>query len=308
MDREGEDDEIMRMGATMNQIIKPLRNAVLPFTAILMLVGPWDSAGALAQGAGDLIVTPTRIVLEGRDRSAQVTLSNQGSAAAVFRISLIAMDMDENGSLQEVEAGTAGVKTAEKLVRYAPRQIEIAPGGTQVVRLSVRKPADLEEGEYRSHMFFRAVPDESAGRNVADDDQLQDNELRVQLIPIYGITIPVIVRHGELAADVGLSDVEVLEANADRPARIALTMMRRGDRSAFGDVTATYTPADGGGSVVVAQVTRVAVYTPRESRRLVLPLRLPEGVVLGQGALRVEYRATAKDGGELLAESTIQLN
>lgn len=284
-----------------------LRNGVVPFAAMVLLVGVLGGTGAMAQGAGDLIVTPTRVVLEGRDRAAQVTLSNQGAAAAVFRISLIAMDMDENGNLEEVDPQAAGIATAEDLIRYAPRQIQIAPGATQVVRLSVRKPAGLEDGEYRSHMFFRAVPDESAGRNVADDAELEDNELRVQLIPIYGITIPVIVRHGELHADVGLSGIEILEADADRPARIALTMTREGDRSAFGDVTATYTPADGGGSVVVAQVTRVAVYTPRDSRRLVLPLRLPEGVPLGQGTLRVEYRATAKAGGRLLAETTVQL-
>ncbi|MEQ8664158.1 MAG: fimbria/pilus periplasmic chaperone [Rhodospirillales bacterium] len=290
----------------MNKIVCHFTRKTVAFVAALILANGIFGQEVLAQGAGDLIVTPTRVVLEGRDRAAQVTLSNQGSTAAVFRISLIAMDMDENGNLKEIEAGTGGVKTAEDLIRYAPRQIEIAPGATQVVRLSVRKPAGLEEGEYRSHMFFRAVPDESAGRNVADDGQLQDNELRVELIPIYGITIPVIVRHGELSADVGLSDVQVLAADADRPARISLNMTRAGDSSAFGDVTATYTPS-GGGSVVVAQVTRVAVYTPRDSRRLVMPLRLPEGVTMGQGTLRVEYRATAKAGGHLLAESTVQL-
>lgn len=254
-----------------------------------------------------MIVSPTRVVLQGRERSAQVTLSNQGSAAAVYRISLIAMAMDENGNLEEVEPGAEGVQTAEKLIRYAPRQITIPPGGAQVVRLSVRKPAGLPEGEYRSHMFFRAVPDESAGRNVADETDLQENELRIQLIPIYGVTIPVIVRHGDLAVDVALKDVALLPAEGDVPARIAVNMAREGSSSAFGDLMATYTPAGGGEPIVVSQANRVAVYTPITDRSMVMPLQVPDGVTMGQGTLKVEYRQTPKDGGQLIAEKTINL-
>ena len=41
------------------------------------------------QAAGNLMVTPTRIVFDERDRSAQVTLVNQGDASGNFRISFI---------------------------------------------------------------------------------------------------------------------------------------------------------------------------------------------------------------------------
>ena len=44
-----------------------------------------SSSLALAQGS--LMVTPRRIVFEGRDRSAEVTLSNRGSVAGTYRIS-----------------------------------------------------------------------------------------------------------------------------------------------------------------------------------------------------------------------------
>jgi len=265
------------------------------------------SAPARAQGAGDLVVTPTRVVFEGRERSAQVTLSNQGSAASVFRISMIAMAMDENGEMTEIEPGTQGVQTADELIRYAPRQITIPPGGAQVVRLSVRKPGGLAEGEYRSHMFFRAVPDESAGRNVADETDLQENELRIQLIPIYGITIPIIVRHGDLTVDAGLGDVSLLPAEGDVPARISVDLTRDGTSSSFGDLVAIYTPAGGGEPLVIAQVTRIAVYTPNRRRVMLMPVQMPDGVELGQGSLKIEYRQTPNDGGQLIAEKTIQI-
>ena len=173
-----------------------MNRVLLSFVCFLVLLAGLSPQSSRAQGAGDLVVTPTRVVFEDRTRNAQVTLSNRGAATATFRISLVDMEMTETGEMRQVEGSPQS--SAASLVRFAPRQIDIAPGAHQVVRLSLRKPADLADGEYRSHMFFRAVPPQSVGRSVADDTALQDNELQIQLIPIYGITIPVIVRQGQL--------------------------------------------------------------------------------------------------------------
>jgi len=283
------------------------RGVVWLSVVAVAILGVLAARDAVAQGAGDLVVSPTRVVLEGRERSAQISLSNRGSEVATFRISLITMHMDENGGLNEVERGTNGIQDANDLIRYAPRQIEIAPGAAQVVRLSVRKPSDLADGEYRSHMFFRAVPDETAGRSVTDDTDLEEGELRIQLIPVYGITIPVIVRQGDLSAEASLSGVAVLPEDADGPQRISLTMGRSGDRSLFGDLTATYTPSSGGEPLVVAQISRLGLYTPNATRHVVMPVRMPEGTALGQGTLSLEYRAVEEDGGELQAQTSISL-
>ena len=274
----------------------------------LGLSSAWPHA-LMAQGAGDLVVTPTRIVFEERTRSAQVTLANRGSATATFRISLIDMLMDENGEMREALADAGEVQSAASLVRYAPRQIDIAPGAHQVVRLSLRKPGNLADGEYRSHMFFRAVPPESAGRSVTDETALQKNELRIQLIPIYGVTIPVIVRHGALSLNAGISDTVHLPTSGDLPERMEITLTRGGDRSAFGDLVATYQPADGSADIIVGRISRLAVYTPNAKRHVAMTLQVPDGVRLKPGGkVRVTYRATETEGGDVLAEQTISLN
>ena len=62
------------------------------FTLFLLIatVLPWVAPSeAWSQSAGDLVVAPTRIVFEGRTRTAQISLLNRGSAAATYRISLI---------------------------------------------------------------------------------------------------------------------------------------------------------------------------------------------------------------------------
>jgi len=262
---------------------------------------------ALAQGAGDLVVTPTRVVFEDRTRGTQVTLANRGSATATFRISLIDMEMDENGEMREAQPGA--VQSASQLVRFAPRQIDIAPGKHQVVRLSLRKPASLADGEYRSHMFFRAVPPESAGRNVTDETDLQKNELRIELIPIYGVTIPVIVRHGQLTMGVDISKSVHVATSDTLPEHLEIALTRNGNRSAFGDLIATYQPADGGENIIVGRISRIAVYSPNEKRNVIMTLQVPEGVTLKKGGqLKVTYQSIETEGGKTLAEKTAPLN
>jgi P pilus assembly chaperone PapD len=164
---------------------------------------------AMAQSLGDLIVSPTRVVFEGRTRSAKVSLSNRGSESAVFRISFVEMMMTEGGQLVRVKDPTQAEMVASSMIRYAPRQIEIKPGDTQVIRLSVRRSSDLADGEYRSHLYFRAVPPESSGRSVTEDTGGESGGLQIELIPIFGVSIPIIVRSGELSASAGVADIEL---------------------------------------------------------------------------------------------------
>jgi len=264
---------------------------------------------AQAQGGGDLVVSPTRVVFEARTRSSKVTLANRGSATATFRISLIDMAMDEYGQMSQAAPEDTSLPSAKKLIRYAPRQIDIAPGATQVVRLSLRKPANLADGEYRSHMFFRAVPPEGAGRSVTDDTPLEQGELRIQLVPIYGVTIPIIVRNGQLSTDAGMQNLALKDATEAEPQKLEIELTRAGDRSAFGDLVALYRPAGGGEEIVVGRISRVAVYTPNANRKVVMTLRVPDGVSLKPGGtIHVTYRETDEEGGKVLAESDFALN
>lgn len=258
------------------------------------------------QAAGDLLVAPTRIVFEGRTRFQAITFSNRGNESAVFRISLVDMAMDENGEVKEIDSKDKLSNSASRLIRYAPRQITIPAGGVQIVRLSLRKPNNLEEGEYRSHLYFRAIPSEAKGRDVNPDKKLEKDALSFQLTPVFGLTIPVIVRHGKLAAKGGVADLTYTPSKGEKPAELGFTLERDGKRSLFGDVVATYHPKSGS-PLVVGEINRLAVYTPNDKRRVTMTLRVPDGVKLGNGKLNLVYRETQKTGGNLIAEGDINL-
>lgn len=284
-----------------------LKKKLLRFVGVLslavctqvLLTGP-----SIAQSLGDLIVAPTRIVFEDRTRSAKITLANRGSGSAVFRISFVEMEMSAEGRLQRIEDPTQVKMAASSMIRYAPRQIEIAPGETQTIRLSLRRPSDLADGEYRSHMYFRAVPPESAGRSVEDTDETADG-LQLQLIPIFGVSIPVIVRQGDVSVSASVSNVQLLPQNEEAPLRVAATITREGSRSAFGDVTATFSSAGGGEPLVISQASRLAVYTNLDARNVTLPVALPDGVELTNGTIDVTYKASEENGGAVMGSGSV---
>ncbi len=250
------------------------------------------------------MVFPTRVVFSGRTRSAVVTLTNRATGAATYRISFQNMRMTDRGRLERVEEAAPDVHPVDKLIRYSPRQVTLEAGRSQTVRLLVRKPRDLAPGEYRSHLLFRAVPPETAGADI-EATELGEGEIRVQLIPIYGISIPVIVRHGELSASVTLSDLALRPPeNADSQPVLSLRMNRGGDSSVYGDFTVTFR-SEGGAETGVGLVRGVAVYTPNASRIFEMRLRPPEGVTLERGRLAVVFREPDDAGGGVLAQAEL---
>ncbi len=262
-------------------------------------------AAARSQGVGDLGVSPTRLVFEGRTRTAQVTLLNKGSYAATYRISVINMRMTETGKFETIETPDTGQNVADRYIRYAPRQITLEPGAAQTVRIMVRNPKDLPFGEYRSHLYFRGVPPAESGRSVELADSGDGIQINLTVVP--GVTIPVIVRHGELTARATLSELSIPDGDDPQRAELSFRISRQGNRSLFGDVTIAFFPAGGNKEQIVARANKLAVYTPNPSRLLVLPLRLPDGASMSSGRLHVLYRTRLEEGGAVIAEAQMEL-
>src|SRR6185503_21153090 len=97
-------------------------------------------------GVGDLLVAPTRLVLDGR-KGAEVILNNIGEEPATYRISVEFRRMTPDGGLVDVAEPTAEDKLAQEMIVYAPRRVTLAPHQPQSVRVSARAPQGLPDGE-----------------------------------------------------------------------------------------------------------------------------------------------------------------
>lgn len=228
---------------------------------------------------------------------AALSLVNSGSTPTTYRLSFVEMKMLEGGERVEVPAAEAASWSAAPFLRFSPRQITLEPGIAQTVRLQVRKPADLAPGEYRSHLLFRAVPDVATGAAVTDGGV---PGVQVQLIPVYGLSIPVVVRHGNLTAQVAIKELQIARTEAN-PA-VTFTLNRTGERSVFLDLTAHWLPGDGT-EVAIGNLSGVGIYATTAERRV--SLAVPPGVDPNRG--RVCVRAIDAERLAPLAEAVVQV-
>lgn len=264
--------------------------------ALGLNLAPARLAGQDPPGAG-LQVFPTRLVLDHRTRSAEVTLRNSGTGPGTYRILLVGMEMDEDGGCRELPPGSLDPVT-QGLIRFAPQSLTLEPGQTQTVRVTVRKPKDLPEGEYRGHLLFRELPPPPPEPGPGAPEA---KGLSVTITALFGLAIPVMVRQGATSAKVTLSDL-ALERS---PLRLALTMNREGNQSVHGDFLVTFEGRDGK-PLHAGEANGVSVWTPNPRRHVRIPLSALGGIS-GPGRLRVTYRETLGMGGRLLAESVLEV-
>ena len=260
------------------------------FATALVLPLTLFAAVPATAGVGDLLVAPTRIVLNG-SRGAEIILSNIGDDVATYRISVELRRMKEDGSLEDVAVANDKEKTAQAMILYAPRRVTIAPNEPQTIRISARAPQGLPDGEYRAHLLFRAVPPPRPVKPAAEV-----KGIAFELIPIYGVTIPVVIRMGNLQAKVGIANVQ-LASEGGKPA-VALDLVRGGDRSVFGDVRVF----KAGVKEPIAIQRGVAVYTEVGSRHVVIPLQ--DGfATAAAGPVTVDFVETSDAGPVSMAET-----
>lgn len=264
-------------------------------------VGAWALGLALAlagvcadaQDFGGISVSPKRVVFEGRTRTAEVMLLNRGGEAATYRISFENQRMKADGTPEVITAPDAGQLFADAMLVYSPRQVVVPAGGSQTVRVMLRLPARLADGEYRSHMVFKSVPPPSAGQTI--DPNLKPGEVSVSLIPTYVITIPVIVRQGALSAAATLAEPK-LGKTGTGAASLTVTLARQGTRSTYGDVLVMAE----GSKEPVALIRGVSVYTPNVSRTVNVPFVGGKAPAAGT-KLHIVYQEGTAEAPQLLA-------
>lgn len=249
------------------------------------------------------MVTPTRLVFEKQKRSAELTLTNNGKEASTYRIQTVNSRMTETGERENIEGEPQkGELFADKLVRFAPRQIRLKPGEQQTIRVMARIPNRLNDGEYRTGLSFQWIP-EPGDPQISKDSQEAD-DISVRLEFSFGVTIPVIIRHGGLSATGKIVKTNV--KTTEKGKFLEVRVSREGNQSLYGDLSVYFVNADGK-EYLIKTIGGVAIYVPNPHRifSMLLPEDLPTGKGTGKERLRVEYRERKESGGKLIADSII---
>jgi P pilus assembly chaperone PapD len=264
---------------------------IVPLFAALLTAAP-----ALAQVGADLNISPKRVVFGPGERSATVYIFNQGDQPATYTVELVDRAMLPDGQIVTA-ADHADVKidSAQDLVQYTPRRITLQPRESQAIRVRARPG---EGGEHRSHLTVTALPPEDTGFTVDQAAGGGANEVSLQVVALFSVSIPVIVRDGAADARAAIDRLSV--SRVEDQTLLSLDLVRQGANSVYGDVEIF--SEDRAGRQLLTAVRGVAVYPEVERRTVILPL--PKALTPGQ-TLSIVYRDDDAEPGAVLATATL---
>ena len=274
------------------------------YLTMLMLISLFLSPGII-KAQGDLLITPRRVVFEGNKRSMDISLANIGKDTATYNISLVQIRMTEDGGFETITEPDEGQSFASPYIRFFPRTVTLKPDEAQTVKIQAVRTGDLAPGEYRSHLYFRATPKEKPLGEESPEQQEQAT-ISIKLVPVFGITIPVIIKVGTPTVNVTLSDLALTFENDTLP-RLSFVFNRTGDYSVYGDIEVDHI-APGGTVTTVGLAKGVAVYTPNTRRKFSFNLMGGGTIDFHSGRLVVTFSAPSDVRPEKYAEAIIDLH
>ena len=172
--------------------------------ASIMLFGATSSWAKTAE----LMLVPTRIVLENGAHYATVTVKNSGDGIGRYRIELIDATMQEDGGIKLHDDGSHDQFSALDMLSISPRSMTLKPDEYQTVRILVRNADSLATGEYRSHLKVKMTENDLD----ADTNEPTPDATSIALKPKLVMVIPIIIRHGETSYQVTIDDAKIIPA------------------------------------------------------------------------------------------------
>lgn len=228
-----------------------------------------------------LLIAPLRVVFDDRERGKTVTIINTSDTKATYRLEVVNQQQLPDGSYKDIPKDTltnSQTFFADEMLRVSPRQVALKPGERQEVRLGLRKPAHLTDGEYRSHLKFTELP---------TPEMLEKNPkgAGIKIYMLTSFTIPVQVRQGQLTVNAQINDAKI-KRTKQGSWQVETEIKREGDFSSFGKLTVYWRANAKESYKELNFVNNAAVY--RETDKLVFHVVLQKEQVRA-GQYKVAY-------------------
>jgi len=176
-------------------------------------------------------------------------------------------------------------------VRAFPRRVIIDPGESQIVRLMVRAPKDLPDGEYWARIMVR-----SQAANVQIPVSGEQDGIRTHLNMITELAIMFKYRTGDLVSSLELRDAYATVK--DTQVEVMLDMVNRGNVSYMGMLECRLLDSDM--KEISSNLRKLAVY--REMKRRIDLEYIKEGFKL---PYHVEIRIDSEGRNDITPEDMI---
>lgn len=248
----------------------------------------------------NLLISPTRVAFDARDRTQSINLINTSNTHKTYRLEWTQMRMNEVGNYQSVpEEEYSTFPIASPYLRFTPRQVTLAPGERQTVKLMARRSKEMTDVEYRSHLNFIVLPnDEFSG------DEKQGVNLKLNLLLSY--SIPIILRTDNHNAQINIKDIKVNQKQSKSFKDVLITLSREGSTSVTGNINAFFVPENSTEELHVGTLNGVNFFP--DTQTLTKPLiRVNHDIEITEGILKVEYEGSKEFSGKMLATKKVRL-
>lgn len=247
--------------------------------------------------AAAVAVSPVALYIDSRTRTGTLTLFNPGTRPEEVQVDFAfgypVSDDEGNVQVQLWETPPEGEPSAVGWLRAFPSRVVLEPGQRQVLRVMIRPPAGLPDGEYWARALVR-------GRGGQPPIEERQGDVAVQIEVETVVVVAVNYRHGTVSTGVRVAEAEA--ALAADTVRATIDFERTGTAAYLGRVQAEL--LDASGTPVATTEEVLAVYHTIR-RRLDLPV--PVGAA---GPFTVRYtmdtdREDLPPGGPLPVERVV---
>lgn len=266
-------------------------------TAMAFLLG----LALVPAASANVTITPTNVLIEGRQRYADVNLINDADTQNSYEINWRFFRMEElTGAYVEQTTPTTDFDLTQNII-FTPKRMSLPPKGMQKVRFGLRlKGEPPAPGDYRAHIEFK-----QAGTVTANHSPSVKKDTVVGIGLTVGFSIPVIYRVGESDALASFGQITT-QINPKTQKIEAIIPVNRSD-SKFGLLGHLFVYYN---DKKVGELRNANVFPEIRSRVFALPLEVTS---LSGGRLRIVYseqdRSSKLDKSKvgIMAEKTIQI-
>ncbi|MFD1384728.1 molecular chaperone [Rhodanobacter aciditrophus] len=261
--------------------------------ALVLLLGL-----SVAPSFADILISPTRITLDERNRSAAITLINPGNETRAYRIGwkqLIALP--QGGYRELTEQEKQQFSSIERIIRVSPKQVTLQPGQRQTVKLLLRKQQGMMDGEYRSHLTLTALP--PLEKKAAPKQQGPSFQLNM----LTSYTLPILYREGKLSVNPSITNLSLVTQKDSGITYIKVAFTHRDKFSSHGRLIALWQPK-GGSQRQVGILNGYNLYPETPNAQIQFPW---ESFKLEPGTLTVRFEGQQEFSGQVFSTKTLTI-
>lgn len=250
-----------------------------------------------------LLITPTHIKFEERDRVKEVILLNSGSQTRTYKIEWMEQIQNDNGSYRKLnESELVSFPKASDFLRVSPRRVKLEPGEKQIVKLLLRRTSDMSSNEYRSHLSFIALPPKKPEQTGPV------NGVSLQMDMLLNYTIPVLVATKSIEKpSASIKSVVFQPAkNGAKQGNILVNFNKEFGVSLRGDITVSFAENGSSNYEPVGYLNGVNMF--HEVTNATRLIAWSQNVTPTQGNLKVIYDTAGHQKRQVIAEAVVPLN